>query len=86
MTSDQIDNLLKLPDENKKSILKSYLSRKQKRAADEESAEYYVEAVDNLISCLGKTDLVSSSPIDGLKESLSALEDLKLALRTSPLR
>lgn len=98
LTTNQIENLIKLPAENKKSIYKSYLNRKKKEAnvSNEESVEYYVEAIDNLIACLSK----SSNPVgssqssaelavfndDNFQESLNAVEDLKLALRTSPLR
>ena len=100
LTSSQIENLLKLPSENKKSIYKSYLTRKKRDSCVSnaaESVEYYVEAIDNLIACLTKrnnhvsfnqqnSNIVNNDDEDNFRESLTAVEDLKLSLRTSPLR
>lgn len=96
MTTNQIDNLIKLPKENKKSIYKSYLNRKNLKINDE-TAEYYIEAIENLIDYLEKlsssslshqeiNESLSSNEDVNLKKNLNAIEDLKLALRTSPLR
>jgi hypothetical protein len=149
LTANQIDNLINLPKESKKSIYKSYLNRKEFKKNDD-TVDYYLKSLQNLKAYLQlpqqqqrkttatttvgadvchsslslKEQSMTKSPADlllpknkairqgeggggrgaisdsdehptapaaavanmNLSEILNAIEDLKLALRTSPLR
>lgn len=80
LSSDQILSIMNMPEENKKSIYKSYVFKYSEPSNNQESVEFYFEKMNIILGFLENQTLKDNEDI------LDSLEKLKLELRNGTLR
>jgi hypothetical protein len=80
LSSDQILSIMNMPEENKKSIYKSYVFKYSEPSNNQESVEFFLEKMDLILGFLENQKLIEN------EEILDSLEKLKLELRNGTLR
>ena len=91
LTGTQIEKIMSMPDENKLNIYKSYLT-KSESMSNLEPADSFIQKMDSLLFYFDHA-VDSSASTDEIRQdaavldnNLKIVEDLRLHLRTQPLR